>query len=275
MAFILGTLVSASSASAASGTPFVFMQDEIDAINDLIKKLQNELKNIHVPWVNVTGIPTGFADNIDNDTLSQISFCATNQIVKWNGTHWVCDDIGASIAPNLVVLHYEQRNLVMVPRAMQSPNLIELAVWEIVRDPTFTHDLPLIVFDTSIFGQVRQINQDSFKTALTGWYKSEDRLLKVAPDGEIFGGWNEIEAISASTDSRRGIDGTIFAGDVVLDENFDIQPRYNFIAFGTTNPCCNLGSTDGEVKDFSGIMNIHLPLGISLKSIPPEIVMFE
>jgi hypothetical protein len=42
-------------------------------------------------WGNLTGIPAGFADGVDDDTdtLSGLS-CTNGQIAKWNGTTWVC-----------------------------------------------------------------------------------------------------------------------------------------------------------------------------------------
>jgi len=250
MAFILGSLVSASSVSAASGTPFVFMQAEIDAINLLIKDMQDELKNIHVPWVNVTGIPTGFADNIDNDTLSQISFCATNQIVKWNGTHWICADIGASIAPNIVVLHYEQNSLVTVPKTTVRPDLLKLAVWKIEKNSTFAHDVTRVIFDSSVYANVKQPSPSSpFCAIQIGWYKSEDGM-----------DWRKsISIITATND--------IFdQKPLFVTQNF-LESESNFIAFGTRNSgTCD---SDGVVKEFSGTLTIHLSPGQSLNQTLP------
>jgi len=47
MAFILVSLVSASSAAAAQGEPFMFLQAEIDAINEIIMDLLNENRVLH------------------------------------------------------------------------------------------------------------------------------------------------------------------------------------------------------------------------------------
>lgn len=49
------------------------------------------------PWSGVIGVPAGFADNVDNDTLGGLS-CANGQIAKWNGSAWVCavDQTGGS-----------------------------------------------------------------------------------------------------------------------------------------------------------------------------------
>lgn len=44
-----------------------------------------------VSWANVTGKPAGFADNVDNDVLAQLS-CGLNQVAKWNGTAWQCGE---------------------------------------------------------------------------------------------------------------------------------------------------------------------------------------
>ena len=49
------------------------------------------------PWSGLIGVPAGFADNVDNDTLGGLS-CANGQIAKWNGSAWVCaaDQTGGS-----------------------------------------------------------------------------------------------------------------------------------------------------------------------------------
>jgi len=104
MAFILGTLVSAPTVAAVQGEPFVFMQEEIDFINELIMELQ------------------------------------------------------AQFAPNVLLLHYEQSDLVQVPLTTQLPEqLIELAVWEIEKDTAFVYDIksstPL--FDSSVFANIK------------------------------------------------------------------------------------------------------------------------
>ncbi|MCH7940623.1 MAG: hypothetical protein IH842_01450 [Thaumarchaeota archaeon] len=216
------------------------MQAEIDAINMLIKDMQDELKNIHVPWVNVTGIPTGFADNIDNDTLSQISFCTTNQIVKWNGTHWVCADIGASIAPNVLLLHYAQST----PVTLIPEEFVILAEWKIEKadsDPAFAHEL--IVYDLSVYANID-------KNVNIGWYKSE-------VGGPLRADWKFHDGIIAVHSD--------FAVRQRSDNQNSIISKYNYIAFAIENPP---GETDGVVKDFSGTVTIHLPGSESLVKLP-------
>ncbi len=48
------------------------------------------------PWSGLSGLPAGFADNLDDDTLSSLN-CTSSQIAEWNGSAWVCgeDDVGA------------------------------------------------------------------------------------------------------------------------------------------------------------------------------------
>ncbi len=41
------------------------------------------------PWSGLTGVPAGFADNADDDTLAGLS-CAGGQVPKWNGSAWTC-----------------------------------------------------------------------------------------------------------------------------------------------------------------------------------------
>ena len=47
-------------------------------------------------WTGLVGVPAGFADGVDNDSLAQVG-CDNGQIVEWNGSAWVCgdDDVGA------------------------------------------------------------------------------------------------------------------------------------------------------------------------------------
>jgi len=234
MAFILGSLVSAPSVYAPQGEPFLFMQAEIDAINLLIKDMQDELKNIHVPWVNVTGIPTGFADNIDNDTLSQISFCTTNQIVKWNGTHWVCADIGASIAPNVILLHYAQST----PVELSLNDFKILAKWQIVKTGG-AGDYVRILYDSSVYATMEG-------NVEIGWYRSVDETT-----------WEFFEGVEGSPVS--------FEAKERFTPFDTLIPKYNFIAFAAKYPFDE--GDPSMVKDFSGAITIHLPGSESLSRI--------
>ncbi len=93
IAFVAGTIMTSSMAYAANGQPFEFLQEQVAAIELIIQDLQDQLDNIHVDWTSVTDIPAGFADDIDNDLLSEISTsCTVDQIVKWNGNQWNCTD---------------------------------------------------------------------------------------------------------------------------------------------------------------------------------------
>ena len=41
------------------------------------------------PWSGLSGVPAGFADNTDNDTLGGLS-CGSGQVAKWSGSAWTC-----------------------------------------------------------------------------------------------------------------------------------------------------------------------------------------
>jgi len=41
------------------------------------------------PWSSLSGVPAGFADNTDNDTLGGLS-CGSGQVAKWSGSAWTC-----------------------------------------------------------------------------------------------------------------------------------------------------------------------------------------
>ncbi len=45
---------------------------------------------LNMPWSGLTNVPSGFADNLDNDVLGGLS-CSSGQIAKWNGSIWQCD----------------------------------------------------------------------------------------------------------------------------------------------------------------------------------------
>lgn len=86
------TPTAAYASNHQNGTPF--LQEEIDAIavivDEILAELE-ELKKLKVSWVNVTDVPAGFADGIDNDLLAELD-CNTDQIIKSNGILWNCVD---------------------------------------------------------------------------------------------------------------------------------------------------------------------------------------
>ncbi|HEY76716.1 MAG TPA: hypothetical protein G4O00_11145, partial [Thermoflexia bacterium] len=42
-----------------------------------------------VPWSGLTGVPSGFADGVDDDTLGGL-LCASGEVAKWDGSAWSC-----------------------------------------------------------------------------------------------------------------------------------------------------------------------------------------
>ena len=52
---------------------------------------------LSAPWSGLSGVPAGFADGTDDDTLGGLS-CANGQIAEWNGSAWACgtDDTGGT-----------------------------------------------------------------------------------------------------------------------------------------------------------------------------------
>jgi hypothetical protein len=42
------------------------------------------------PWNGITGKPAGFADDVDNDTLTTLSCSTAGQVAKWTGSAWAC-----------------------------------------------------------------------------------------------------------------------------------------------------------------------------------------
>lgn len=56
-------------------------------------------------WNGLTGVPPGFADGVDDDTLGMLA-CSLNQIAKWNGSAWICaaDESGGSSYENVITV---------------------------------------------------------------------------------------------------------------------------------------------------------------------------
>lgn len=42
------------------------------------------------PWSGISGIPVGFADGVDNDTLAAVSCAGSGYVATWNGSAWTC-----------------------------------------------------------------------------------------------------------------------------------------------------------------------------------------
>ena len=65
----------------------------------LLSAAPNAHYSMGAPWDGLSGVPAGFADNVDDDVLGGLS-CASGQITEWNGSAWVCtadDDSGGDI----------------------------------------------------------------------------------------------------------------------------------------------------------------------------------
>lgn len=82
-------------ASVDTGTGYVVFPRQRLASAPYALQATNADNATNAPWSGLTGVPAGFADNIDNDTLGSLS-CANGQIAKWNGSSWLCaaDDAG-------------------------------------------------------------------------------------------------------------------------------------------------------------------------------------
>ncbi|MCP4664510.1 MAG: hypothetical protein GY856_54695 [bacterium] len=54
------------------------------------------LHSLSSSWAGLIGIPAGFADNVDDDTLAERS-CAPDEILQWSGSDWICADVGGDV----------------------------------------------------------------------------------------------------------------------------------------------------------------------------------
>ena len=185
--FIIGTLVSAPSVAAPQGEPFMFLQEEVDAINEILMDLLNENR----------------------------------------------------------VLHYAQSTQVtLIPG-----DFVILAEWEIVKGADVTSPVGLYdrtLVDLTVCSNIQnEIN--------IGWYKSED-------GGPLRADWDFHDGIIASNPN--------FEVDRRFDPSNSLLAKYDFIAFAIFNPADLAEGSDGQVKDFSGTVTIHLPGSESLVKLP-------
>ena len=45
-------------------------------------------------WTGITGLPGGFDDDVDDDTLGALTLCDSGDIAAWNGSAWACAEQG-------------------------------------------------------------------------------------------------------------------------------------------------------------------------------------
>ncbi len=60
------------------------------------------LHSLSSSWAGLIGIPAGFADDVDDDSLVERS-CAPDEILKWSGSDWICADVGGDVTAVTVV----------------------------------------------------------------------------------------------------------------------------------------------------------------------------
>ena len=140
------------------------------------------------------------------------------------------------------VLHYAQSSTEFLsPHATGAPpDFTLLAKWKIEKaDPTFAHEL--VLYDSSVYANMKG-NVD------IGWYRSVDGTTWVS--------------ISTIDPDKRPVSFTIFQ---LFDTDNFLLSKYNYIAFAAANPLDE--GSNGEVKDFSGTVTIHLPASESLTRI--------
>jgi len=136
------------------------------------------------------------------------------------------------------VLHYAQSTQVtLIPG-----EFVILAEWEIVKtENAGKYDRTLV--DLTVYANID-------KNVNVGWYKSKD-------GGPRRADWDFHDVITASH--------TNFEVERRFDDSNSLLSKYNHIAFAIENPP---GEINGEVKDFSGTVTIHLPGSESLVKLP-------
>ncbi len=54
------------------------------------------LHSLSSSWAGLIGMPAGFADGVDDDTLAGRS-CAPDEILQWSSSDWICADVGGDV----------------------------------------------------------------------------------------------------------------------------------------------------------------------------------
>lgn len=63
-----------------------------------------------VPWSGLSGVPAGFADNIDNDLFATASCATSGHILKWSGSTWICTEDNVGPSPSVIYTRWGGSN---------------------------------------------------------------------------------------------------------------------------------------------------------------------
>ena len=179
------------------------------------------------------------------------------------------DDLGNevfSVSPsgnmrttNEFTFEYKQAELVVLPVGLfESPLLKELAVWEFVQDPSFSaklNDFPQLVFFNSVSNAVAKPLNTTCGCVRTGWFSSANTTFS-----ETGMHWVFEQATVSPTTFVNEFDG-VFSYHFDQDAFGSITSNPNFYAYGIQN---QVTDKTGEVKEMSGSVTIHLPIGVSV-----------
>ncbi len=167
------------------------------------------------------------------------------------------DASGNMRTTNEFTLEYKQGELEVLPvGSFESPLLKELAVWEFVTDPSFTvdhKDYSQLVFFNSVSNAVAKPLNTTCNCVRTGWFSSADTTFSETGMTWVF----EQATVSPSTVG-------VFSYDFDQVTLGSITSNPNFYAYGIRN---NVADKTGEVKEMSGSVTIHLPIGVSVERV--------
>jgi len=253
MSFILGSLVSGPFASAQMGTPF--LQEEIDAIIEIIQDLQDQLNDIQVTWVNVTDKPAGFADDIDNDTLIEISTsCLINQIAKWDGNQWICADESPGSFSTEFMLELGPDTVTNV----EGPNQFKvLQDFKIINLPSSTQEYTIPI---NFMRMEANMAVDSSPSVSSDAFRI---ILEESTRGQ-FGQIISLFTKDAALDYRTS-NNVLHNQDQVVIESGSTEKFFRVIAFTTDR---DASVPTGSFDNFQLLINFPLPAGATFETIP-------
>jgi len=150
---------------------------------------------------------------------------------------------GSLSSGNFVMLHFEQKGTITIPKEASFNDPEILAEWRVVKDPGVSDGF-IFISTGSVLGEVKRVNGTNTGVGFH-FYISEDGI-----------DWDE--RMSASTSA------TIFNPRADLIAHTFPNVGNEFFAFGVHT---NAPDTVGEVKDIAGTVVIMLPAGYSLERV--------
>ncbi len=160
-------------------------------------------------------------------------------------------------AANMIPLHFEQKGIISVPADSSTSNLVQLATWEIIKDPQVENNAILGSLE-GLTGHMKRTvgGDDNDGDVVYGFFSSIDGVQ-----------WRSEE--SFSTQSAEFVP-KVSRGTNELIQSFDEETgdllEMKYLSFGVHSS----DNAAGEIKDVSGTVVVTLPVGYSIQLMEDE-----